>query len=315
MPEVLISTSGITREEWLQERRKGIGGSDAAKVLGVSRWGGPLSVYLEKKGLYVPEDPGEPAYWGTVLEDVVAREFEKRSGLRVQRQNKIFTHPDYPWMLANIDRRIVGQNKGLECKTASNFMGDEWEGDELPDAYYIQIQHYMAVMGWEACWVACLIGGQRYVQKEVQRNPELINTIIEKEREFWEEHFLKDVPPPVTPFDNPNSLWPEQTEDDMVQDIDEETITIAQSLAGVQATIKGLENEEERLKGILKAKIGEMAGIQGICSWKQAKSKMVTDWQSVAIELGADSDIISRHTEEKPGSRRFILDKSLAKGA
>ena len=143
----------------------------------------------------------------------------------------------------------------------------------------------------------------------------MIQTIIEKELEFWEEYFLKDVPPPVTPFDNPNSLWPEQTEDDMVQDIDEETITIARSLAGVQATIKGLENEEERLKDILKAKIGEMAGIQGICSWKQAKSKMVTDWQSVAIELGAESDIISRHTEEKPGSRRFLLDKSLAKGA
>ncbi len=315
MTRVLVSTKELDREEWLEQRRQGIGGSDAAKVLGVSRWGGPLSVYLEKKGLYIPDDPGEPAYWGTVLEDVVAREFEKRSGLRVQRQNKIFTHPDYPWMLANIDRRIVGQKKGLECKTASNFMGDEWEGDELPDAYYIQIQHYMAVMGWEACWVACLIGGQRYVQKEVQRNPELINTIIEKEREFWEEHFLKDVPPPVTPFDNPNSLWPEQTEDDMVQDIDEETITIAQSLARVQATIKGLENEEERLKGILKAKIGEKAGIQGICSWKQAKSKMVTDWQSVAIELGAESDIISRHTEEKPGSRRFLLDKSLSKGA
>ena len=308
-------TTGISRDTWLGERRRGIGGSDAAKVLGVSRWGGPLSVYLEKKGLYIPDDPGEPAYWGTVLEDVVAREFEKRSGLRVQRQNKIFQHAEYPWMLANVDRRIVGQNKGLECKTASNFMGDEWEGDELPDSYYIQIQHYMAVMGWESCWVACLIGGQRYVQKEVQRNSELINTIIEKEREFWEEHFLKGVPPPVTPFDNPNSLWPEQTEDDMVQDIDEETITIARSLAGVQATIKGLENEEERLKGILKAKIGEMAGIQGICSWKQAKSRMVTDWQSVAIELGAESDIISRHTEEKPGSRRFLLDKSIVKGA
>ena len=315
MTRVLVSTKELDREEWLKERMKGIGGSDAAKVLGVSRWGGPLSVYLEKKGLYTPDDPGEPAYWGTVLEDVVAREFEKRSGLRVQRQNKIFTHPDYPWMLANIDRRIVGQNKGLECKTASNFMGDEWEGDELPDSYYIQIQHYMAVMGWESCWVACLIGGQRYVQKEVQRNSELINTIIEKEREFWEDHFLKDVPPPVTPFDNPNSLWPEQTEDDMVQDIDDETIAIARSLAGVQATKKGLEDEEERLKGILKAKIGEMAGIQGICSWKQAKSRMVTDWQSVAIELGAESDIISRHTEEKPGSRRFLLDKSIVKGA
>lgn len=314
MPEVLISTSGITREEWLQERRKGIGGSDAAKVLGVSRWGGPLSVYLEKKGLYVPEDPGEPAYWGTVLEDVVAREFEKRSGLRVQRQNKIFTHPDYPWMLANIDRRIVGQNKGLECKTASNFMGDEWEGDELPDAYYIQIQHYIAVMGWESCWVACLIGGQRYVQKEVVRNPSLILTIIEKEREFWLDHFEKGVPPPVSIYDNPNALWPEQVEDDLVPDDDGTAFEAAKEYAAVKAQLKALEDEERRLSGILKARTGEHAGIDGVCTWKQTKDRSVVNWQNIVLEMGVGNEVIARHTEIKPGYRVLRLDKALVKG-
>ena len=144
MPNVLTSTKGMSRNDWLKQRRKGIGGSDAAKVLGISKWGGPLSVYMEKKGLYTPDEPGEAAYWGTVLEDVVAREFEKQSGLKVRRENKIFQHAEYPWMLANVDRRIVGANKGLECKTTSNFMGDV-EGDELPA--YSRFRHIASGVG------------------------------------------------------------------------------------------------------------------------------------------------------------------------
>lgn len=314
MPEVLISTSGITREEWLQERRKGIGGSDAAKVLGVSRWGGPLSVYLEKKGLYVPEDPGEPAYWGTVLEDVVAREFEKRSGLKVQRQNKIFTHPDYPWMLGNIDRRIVGQNKGLECKTASSFLEDEWKGDELPDAYYIQIQHYISVMGWDSCYVAVLLGGQRFLWKECARNEELIQTIIEQERKFWEEYFLKDVPPPVSLYDKPNALWPTQEDDDMVPDEDGGAFKVAREYTKVKARLKELEEEETRLAGILKARTGEHAGIDGICTWKQVKGRTVINWQGIALEMGAGKKVIEKHTETKPGFRTLRINKEILKG-
>lgn len=314
MPEVLISTSGITREEWLQERRKGIGGSDAAKVLGVSRWGGPLSVYLEKKGLYVPEDPGEPAYWGTVLEDVVAREFEKRSGLKVQRQNKIFLHPEFPWMIADIDRRIIGQNKGLECKTASSFLEDEWKGDELPDAYYIQIQHYISVMGWDSCYVAVLLGGQRFLWKECARNEELIQTIIEQERKFWEEYFLKDVPPPVSLYDKPNALWPTQEDDDMVPDEDGGAFKVAREYTKVKARLKELEEEETRLAGILKARTGEHAGIDGICTWKQVKARTVINWQGIALELGAGKNVIEKHTETKPGFRTLRINKEILKG-
>jgi len=315
MPNVLTSTKGMSRNDWLKQRRKGIGGSDAAKVLGISKWGGPLSVYMEKKGLYTPDEPGEAAYWGTVLEDVVAREFEKQSGLKVRRENKIFQHAEYPWMLANVDRRIVGANKGLECKTTSNFMGDEWKDDELPDAYYVQIQHYIAVMGWESCFVAVLIGGQRFVWKECVRNDSLILTIVEKEREFWLDHFEKDVPPSIGISDDPNDLWPDQDTEDLVQDIDGEGLKAALALLDLKGRMKVLEDEEKALEGLLKQRIGEAAGLEGIATWKKTKGRVNVNWQAVASELGADGGVVSRHTETKPGYRRLVIDKALAKGA
>ena len=125
---IVTKTDVLDRHGWLSIRRKGIGGSDAAKVLGLSKWGGPLTVFLDKTGRLPMEDdePSEAAYWGTTLEDVVAREFSKRTGLRVQRRNAMFHHPDHPWMIANVDRVIVGSNRGLECKTVSAFKADEW---------------------------------------------------------------------------------------------------------------------------------------------------------------------------------------------
>lgn len=314
MPNVLVSTKGMNREAWLKQRRKGIGGSDAAKVLGISRWGGPLSVYMEKKGLYTPDEPGEAAYWGTVLEDVVAREFEKQSGLKVRRENKIFFHPDHPWMIADIDRRIVGENAGLECKTTSSFMGEEWKGDELPDSYYVQIQHYIAVMGWEICYVAVLIGGQRFLWKPVVRNDSLILTIIEKEREFWEDHFMKDVPPPIGINDDPAALWPKQA-DDLIVSASDDVIATARALKEAKARAKDAKRDEEMLAAQLKVVIGEHEGIEGVCTWKQNKTSLVTDWELVARELKPDDSVIRKHSKEQPGARVLKFNKNFDKEA
>ena len=314
-PNVLASTKDLPRAEWLELRRRGIGGSDAARVLGVSRWGGPLSVYMEKKGLYTPEDqPSEAAYWGTALEDLVAREFEARSGLKVRKENKIFQHAEYPWMLANIDRRIVGKNSGLECKTCSGFLADEWRGDELPDTYLCQIQHYIAVMDWESCYVAVLIGGQRFIWKEVWRDESFISLLVEKERDFWLNHFEKDVPPPIGINDDPSKLWA-QREDNLLPDVDGEGLKTAQALLEVKERLKALEDEEKALENALKQRIGESAGLEGIATWKQTKDRVSVDWQAVASELGADGSVVSKYTETKPGYRRLLLDKALLKGA
>jgi putative phage-type endonuclease len=117
---------------------RGIGGSDAAKVLGISRWGGPLTVFMDKTGRSPEREMTEAMEMGIILEEVTARLFMRRTGLRVARVNRMLQHPEYPWMVANIDRRIVGMKKGLECKTAHFMKTSQWEGDDLPDDYYCQ---------------------------------------------------------------------------------------------------------------------------------------------------------------------------------
>lgn len=193
--KLLVSTKGMDRNEWLKWRKKGIGGSDASAVAGISRWKSPLEVYLEKTDQIPPRDAGEPAYWGTVLEDIVAKEFTKRTGLSVRKKNAMFQHDTHPFMLANIDREVIGTNKGLECKTASSWKEGEWKNDDIPPEYVLQCQHYMEVMDWDSMYLAVLIGGQKFVWKEVPRDQELIDLLISAERDFWGRVERKDPPP------------------------------------------------------------------------------------------------------------------------
>ncbi len=313
-PIILTRTDGMSREDWLKWRNQGIGGSDAAAVCGVSKWRGPLTVYMEKKGLMERSEPGEAAYWGTTLEDIVAKEFTKRTGLRVKRRNAMFRHPEYSWMIANVDREMVGANVGLECKTAGTYRGGEWDGDELPDEYYIQIQHYMAVMGWSACWVAVLIGGQRFLCKKVERNEALILQIIEKERTFWEYFFLKDIPPDIGISDDAAAIWPEDTDAEMVQP-DEITEQIAVELEVARQQKAEAELRENALTLKLQEIIGESQGIAGIATWRKSKDAIKIDLERVVSEMAAlipDGDrvqreLMERYSTVKPGSRRFLF--------
>lgn len=313
-PIILTRTENMPREEWLLWRKLGIGGSDAAAVCGVSKWRGPLTVYMEKKGLLERSEPGEAAYWGTTLEDVVAKEFSKRTGLRIRKRNAMFRHPRYPWMLANVDREMVGANVGLECKTTSAYQSEQWKDDELPDDYYLQIQHYIEVMGWGACWIAVLIGGQRFLCKKVERNNALIAQIVEKEREFWEEHVLKDVPPPIGFADNAAEIWPEDTDAEMVP-ADEIAEQLAVELEIARQQKKEVEERENLLVLKLQEIIGESQGIDGIATWRKSKDAVSVNLERVVSEMAAlipDGDrvqreLMERHSRIKPGSRRFLF--------
>lgn len=185
-------------EEWINARKKGIGGSDAPVVLGISKYKTPFQLWLEKTDqAFVDESQSEAAYFGSLLEDLVAKEFEKRTGKKVRRNNFILRHPKHDFIIANIDRKIVGEDALLECKTASAYLADEWENDEIPAQYLVQVQHYMGVTGYEKAYVAVLIGGQRFIWKEVERDDELIDMIFQAEIDFWNNHVLADVPPPL----------------------------------------------------------------------------------------------------------------------
>lgn len=184
--------------EWLKERQKGIGGSDVGAIMGVNSYKSAFEVYLEKtEEITEVTECSEAAYWGTRLEELVANEFYVRTGKKVRRDNRHLVHKEYPFMVANIDRRIVGEDAILECKTANSFKAKEWEAEEVPGSYILQCQHYLAVTGAKKCYIAVLIGGQKFIFKEVERDEELIKIIINAEETFWNEYVVKRIAPPL----------------------------------------------------------------------------------------------------------------------
>lgn len=148
------------RLQWLRERQRGIGGSDApALVLSPEqyKWKRPEDVLADK--VYPIEDEGEERLCcriGHELEDFAARLFTEVTGLKVRKDGRHFVHPEHPFMVGNIDRKIVGHNWGLECKTTSAYNGNKFTEDSYPLEYFVQIQHYLAVTGWEKWYLSAI---------------------------------------------------------------------------------------------------------------------------------------------------------------
>ena len=185
-----ISTAGMSREDWLKARRQGIGGSEAAAVCGVNPYRSAMSVYLDKIGAEVQTEEPEAAermYWGTALEDVVARHYAEVNGVKVRKVNYILIDEARPFMLANLDREVINSAErwGYEGKTTDARNAAAWDGEAVPVPYVYQVQHYMSVTGLRFFDVACLIGGNQYVQRRIERDEELIRFIRDKEAEFW----------------------------------------------------------------------------------------------------------------------------------
>lgn len=193
-------------------RMTGIGGSDAP-VLMLGEYFGttPYTLYLEKAGITEPEDISgkENVYWGVTLEDIVAQEFTKRTGMKVRRDQRTKRLWGHHHMMAHIDRRITGKKEGLEVKTASAFSSDQWgDGPEdIPDGYRWQVDHYLAVTGWDTWWLAVLIGGQKFKHYMIRRDESRINALIDKCDEFW-RHVLDKSPPPIVHEVDANAAYP-----------------------------------------------------------------------------------------------------------
>lgn len=189
-------TGGMGKKEWLLHRRKGIGGSDVAAILGLSPWVSPYQVWADKTGR-VPIDlkSNEFEHWGTIMEPILANEFEAQTRKKVFRQNKTFYDPKYPFLRADIDRDVAGEDGFLEIKTAMEYKSDAWSDEQIPGPYRLQVQHYMYVLNRTYCYFAYLIGGHRFGIKRYERDDELINQIEPQLIEWWDEHIIHDEAP------------------------------------------------------------------------------------------------------------------------
>ncbi|MBB5469352.1 putative phage-type endonuclease [Paraburkholderia sp. CI2] len=183
-----------SRDEWLAERRKGVGGSDAAAALGQSRHKTMFALYQEKTddtfdALVLP-DQAERMRFGQRMEQVIADEYAQRYGVKLRRHNRLAYHPKYGHMLANYDRTIDGRREGLEAKNvdALSYRFGEWGepgSDEIPPEYMLQCAHYLAVSGYDVWHLAACIGGNRLEVYHVERDAEMIDLIEQGEADFW----------------------------------------------------------------------------------------------------------------------------------
>ena len=191
----LVSTLNMEKAEWLKYRKQGIGGSDAGAVCGFNPYRTALQVYQDKTTDETEEIDNEAMRQGREFEDYVARRFTEATGKKVRRANAMFYDEANPFMLADVDRMVVGENAGLECKTASPYMADKWKDGKIPLSYQIQCYHYMSVCNAQAWYIAVLIYGRDFKFYRLERDEKMLADLVRIEEDFWEHHVLKRVLP------------------------------------------------------------------------------------------------------------------------
>lgn len=318
-------------KEQLEERKKGIGASEAAAVLGLNPFMSPLDVWSVKKGLKVIEET--PAMrLGTRLEPVIAEMYQERTGLKLCTMPTL-AHPGNNILFATPDRLVVGIKKGLEIKTANARMADQWgeEGtDQIPQHYLIQCVLCMSVTDMPAWDVAALVGGQDFRIYTIQRDIELETTIIEKLLDWWETYMVQNKEPEIDSSrscaDYLAAKYPRNFQP--IKQADEGTERLLSSLAEIKYHLESYEEQEEAVKNLLKNYIGEADGVQGQawkCTWKVTKDTKIINWEGIAKMLLSNAAVreimLSSHgmteryikdcfTTIQPGARRFLFTKS-----
>ncbi len=258
----------------VEDRRGYLGGSDAAVIAGLSPWKTAYQLWLEKTGREQSPDlsGNERVYWGQILEEIVAREYQQRTGNKVRRANKLFKHPYYPFLGAHIDRDIVKSAGILEVKTTGR--RDNWGEpgtDEIPDYYMAQVQHYMGIVGATWADIAVLFSGQEMAVYSVLHDDEFIEALFKLERRFWEENVLGDTPPTPSSSEEASQMWA-STRPGVVNG-NALALSTAERLYEVKQQIKEYESEKDRLELELKKQmedIGDTLMVDGkkIATWK-----------------------------------------------
>lgn len=319
---VYVPVDPDNRKLWLLQRKQGIGGSDTAAIMGLSNRAGPLAIYFDKRNPAVEDDPtqDEAAYWGHRLEEVCAQEFASRSGYSVVNPRCMFQHPEYPWLLATPDRFAVNlplgkpaELAGVEIKTRSAFVADQFEGT-LPRDVYCQVNHYMCVLGMDHYWVAVLVGGQKFMHARVELDRPFVEEIVNRTGEFWHKNVLASNPPPADASDDTTqaikAAFPEGSP--KAVKIDDVLGMELQRYVEINAELADLDKEKEAIANRARMALGEAeAGSwngREVVTWKTGWRDVV-DLPALYLEHAA---WVEKHTSRVPQRRLSVSKKWLA---
>lgn len=275
----LTATKNLTVKEWLQERRRGICGSDASIILGINPYRSILDLWEDKTNrIPVEEQENDYTHFGHVMEPVIKKEFMRRTGLKVRVRNYILQSKAYPWMLADVDGIVKedGTFALFEAKTASEYKKEAWK-EKVPEEYYAQVQHYLCVTGFQKAYVCAVVGGNSYFCHEVERDEAYIEFLVEKEKAFWECVVTDTEPLPdgakATSAYLSRKYFPGKEEE---IELPESAELLADSYLELDQSIKELSVKKEavanHLKSFLKEKERGHAGERTV-QWKTIEKK------------------------------------------
>jgi putative phage-type endonuclease len=267
--------------EILRQRRSGIGGSDVAAILGMSRYRTPLQVYYEKTNDDIIDDDlvsNKYVYWGNRLEPIVAEEYASKNGAFLKEPTEMYRHKEYPFLIANPDRLIIGQKGVLECKTSSSYKNSEWgeDGtDEIPTEYLLQVAHYRYVLEADFVDIAVLIGGNDYRQYRYVENKNLESKMLDKLTAFWKERVEKKIPPEPTTRREIETMLQAT---DRVLEADDELEKDLCEIAKLSDEKSKLEESIDKIKDRVCVRIGDASKVvsklgEKICSYSEVVSK------------------------------------------
>lgn len=258
-PHVIADTTDMPMLEWRQIRKNFLGGSDAAPVIGLSRYKSPIGVYFDKTEEAVSDFDSQKMRAGRMMEPIIAAMFAEDTGKHVVRQPFFYAHPEHSFMGANVDFGIYGENAGLECKNSA--YRKDWEDGNVPDEYYLQCNHYMAVTGADRWYLAYLIDGWDFHYTTIERNEKLIETLIAQESDFWYTHILPRNPPAFDGSDSATELlkvmFPSETAGSEPAEIPSDFDCLWVEVDEITKQEKALENRKKEIKNQICAIIGD----------------------------------------------------------
>ena len=294
--------------QWLEERRKGVGGSDVAAIMGLSPWKTAYQVYQEKRKEVEDWGGNSLTDWGKRMEPAIRQWYSDQTGRDVRLPDKIMYHPQHPFMLASLDG-FTDDGRVVEIKTARS--GKDWGEpgtNQIPDYYAVQVHHYMTITGFQVADIPVSIAGSSPSLYIVEADKEISEMIIEACAKFWERVQSGNPPDPVTYADAVARFGKIKSDGSIIA-----TTELIEAIAGlkqIRAQIKELEEHEEAWKARIIIALGEQADTlidsagQTLVTYKLANGRKLFDSKSLEKEM---PEVYQKYLKQSEPARRFLV--------
>uniref|UniRef100_UPI00404730D3 YqaJ viral recombinase family nuclease n=1 Tax=Polynucleobacter sp. TaxID=2029855 RepID=UPI00404730D3 len=313
----------LNNQDFALLRAKSLGGSDVGAVLGLSKYRSAVDVWMEKTGKEIAVRDSLPLRFGQFAEEFVASEYAMSTGLFLASHDAAVVHPEYQYMHGHIDRFVLDGNlplidadgkiaasRILECKTANPFAKSEWGeagSDQVPLSYLVQCVWYMMLTNIDRTDLAVLFGNADFRIYEITRDLELEQMVLEKAIDFWENHVLKDIPPPAASESDYKTLFGKSTLSKSIE-APAQTYELIKKLKSLNEQVEQYEAEISQIKQSIMGQMqdAEILTFQGqtLVTWKAPKPSLRLDAKKLTAE---HPDLVHQYQVPIQNSRRLVI--------